>query len=62
VILEIRDWGRGFDRSDPNWRAGLGLASMEERARLLGGTLSVESRPGEGTCIRVSLPCEQRGE
>jgi methyl-accepting chemotaxis protein len=62
VMLEIRDWGRGFDRADPNWRAGLGLASMEERARLLGGKLSVESRPGEGTCIRVSLPCEQTDE
>lgn len=60
VSLEIRDEGPGFDRSVPGWRAGLGLASMEERARLLGGTLNVESRPGEGTAIRVSLPCEKQ--
>jgi signal transduction histidine kinase len=59
VELEIRDRGLGFDRSGPGWRAGLGLASMEERARLLGGTLHVESGPGKGTTIRVSLPCER---
>jgi PAS domain S-box-containing protein len=56
IDLEIRDAGRGFDRHAPGWRAGLGLASMEERARLLGGRFSVESQPGQGTRIAVSLP------
>ncbi|MEZ5398541.1 MAG: HAMP domain-containing protein [Bryobacteraceae bacterium] len=55
VDLEIRDNGQGFDRSTPGWRAGLGLASMEERVRLLGGRLRVESKPGAGTTIAVTL-------
>ncbi len=56
VRLGIADDGRGFDQSRQGWRAGLGLASMEERARLLGGELSIESRPGEGTRIDVTMP------
>ncbi len=57
VEMEIRDNGRGFDRSRDDWHPGLGLASMEERARLLGGGFRVESKPGEGTRILVWLPC-----
>lgn len=56
VALEIIDDGRGFDRDDPHWRPGLGLASMEERARLVGGRVAVTSAPGQGTRIRVTLP------
>lgn len=56
VSVEIRDEGNGFDRSQPGWRPGLGLASMEERARLLGGEFQVESRIGKGTTIRVKFP------
>jgi signal transduction histidine kinase len=56
VHLRIQDHGEGFDRTQPGWQPGLGLASMEERARLLGGTLRVESAPGRGTVIDVSLP------
>jgi signal transduction histidine kinase len=54
--LDIEDDGVGFDRAQPDWRAGLGLASMEERARLLGGRFAVQSRPGKGTKIEVRLP------
>jgi signal transduction histidine kinase len=56
VELTIRDYGQGFDRHQPGWRPGLGLASMEERARLLGGRFHVESHVGHGTVIRVWLP------
>lgn len=63
VRLEIADNGRGFDRSAPQWRAGLGLASMEERTRLLGGRFAVESAPGTGARISVVIPLgEARGE
>lgn len=56
LVLEVADDGAGFDRDAPGWKAGLGLASMEERARLLGGTLEIASRPGAGTRIRATLP------
>jgi signal transduction histidine kinase len=56
VSLVLEDNGRGFDRNDPSWRPGLGLASMSERARLIGGTVKVESKPGGGTRISVEVP------
>jgi signal transduction histidine kinase len=56
VVLEIRDAGRGFDPSRPTSDAHLGITSMEERARLLGGSLTVESQPGAGTTLRLRLP------
>jgi signal transduction histidine kinase len=37
----------------------LGLAGMEERARLLGGTLNIQSEPGRGTTVTVDLPLEE---
>ncbi len=56
VTLRIQDNGAGFDRGGTGWRPGLGLASMEERARLLEGAFQVRSKPGEGTFIEVTLP------
>jgi two-component system, NarL family, sensor histidine kinase UhpB len=54
VDLEIVDDGRGFafDESE----GGLGIAGMRERALLIGGELTIESRPGDGTAIRLSVP------
>lgn len=62
VTLEVRDNGRGFDPThlEPghNRRAGrgLGLTSMRERAQKIGGSLWVDSAPGDGTYIRAVLP------
>ena len=56
VSLEIEDDGLGFDQHGPDWRPGVGLASMSERARLVGGDLTIRSRPGEGTVISAKLP------
>ncbi|MFO0875876.1 MAG: PAS domain S-box protein [Gemmataceae bacterium] len=56
----IEDDGVGFDLEamrhgqDPNKH--LGLSGMRERADLLGGTMTIESSPGQGTTIRVRLP------
>ncbi len=59
--LEIRDTGRGFDTGKVI-DGGLGLVSMRERAKQLGGQLEVNSSPGEGTCVRLSCPLgEERG-
>ncbi len=58
--LTIRDDGRGFtppSTAHPLVEAGhFGLAGMEERARLIDGTLQVRSAPGEGTTVRVLCP------
>ncbi len=53
--LEIEDRGLGFDpQANLNLRGHWGLAGMTERAREIGWSLSVESRPGQGTRIRVT--------
>ena len=51
--LSIEDDGCGLPA---NHRAGVGLASMRERAEELGGTFDIEPRPGGGTCVQVVLP------
>jgi two-component system sensor histidine kinase UhpB len=54
VELEVADDGRGFafDQSE----GGLGIAGMRERALLIGGELTIESRPGHGTTVRLTVP------
>jgi two-component system, NarL family, sensor histidine kinase UhpB len=52
--LCIRDDGRGFDSTLPP--SGLGLNGMVERARLVGGELSVYSSPGTGTTVTLHVP------
>jgi signal transduction histidine kinase len=55
IVLEVSDDGAGFD-PEGSFSGHLGLKSMRERATRLGGTLVVESAPGEGTSIRVRIP------
>lgn len=63
VRMTVADDGRGFDVDEAHERTrrqpSLGLIGMEERATLLGGSLDVVSRPGEGTEIRVTLPLQE---
>jgi two-component system CheB/CheR fusion protein len=54
IQLQISDFGHGFDTE--GGRPGLGLVSMEERARHIGATLQLKSAPGEGTRITVNVP------
>jgi signal transduction histidine kinase len=60
VTLSIRDSGRGFDAgSKPSSQPhdlGYGLSGIAERVRILGGTLTIDSRPGEGTSLTVEVP------
>jgi PAS domain S-box-containing protein len=58
--LLIKDNGIGFNPASDGVEAGLGIASMTERARLLQGSLSIESRPGKGTAIELAVPLESR--
>jgi signal transduction histidine kinase len=57
TLLEIADNGVGFDpAANENGGAGVGLASMKERARSFGGELRVRSQRGGGTVVEVVLP------
>jgi signal transduction histidine kinase len=56
VVLEIVDDGIGFDPSTATEGGGLGFHGMVERATQLGGQLTVESKPGGGTRVRVEVP------
>ena len=56
VTVTVRDDGAGFTPADPDTRHGLGLGLMRERAAEVGGALAVESAPGRGTTVEVSLP------
>jgi PAS domain S-box-containing protein len=57
LALFVADSGAGFD-AEETLESGVstGLSGMQERARLLGGTLSLASTPGEGTTIEAVLP------
>jgi len=63
--FNIEDNGRGFDpqavMNRENRQRGIGLAAMQERARMAGGHLEIRSRPGSGTHLAFTIPLE-RGE
>ena len=57
LFITVADWGVGFrSTSGETPGSGLGLLSMRERARLLGGDCVIESEPERGTRVRVRLP------
>jgi len=56
----VEDNGVGFDPARRRMRQSLGHASMRERASLVQGTLEVESKPGRGTTVKVSVPLKGR--
>jgi PAS domain S-box-containing protein len=59
VLLEVRDAGIGFD-PDVVREGHFGLEGIRQRVRLLGGQLTLESKPGSGTRIRVVVPILER--
>jgi two-component system, chemotaxis family, CheB/CheR fusion protein len=54
--LKVMDFGLGFDQDSDSPSRGLGMISMQERARLAGGELQVHSALGQGTTIVVEVP------
>ncbi|MCX6282322.1 MAG: HAMP domain-containing protein [Bacteroidetes bacterium] len=56
LILIIEDNGRGFEPAFSEPGNGNGLYNMQERARILGGTINFETAAGKGTTIRVKIP------
>ena len=55
LMFAIRDDGKGFDYDKEKRNVGLGLASMQERMRLVGGTISIFSLPGKGCMIEAKI-------
>lgn len=65
--VRVLDDGRGFDLDrvqtlQSSSRPSLGLAGMQERAALLGGTLSIQSRPEQGTLVEAYMPYHYESE
>jgi signal transduction histidine kinase len=61
ATLILRDDGHGFDTArwqkvGPGLDSGYGLQGAQERLELVGGSLQIESAPGQGTVLRVTLP------
>jgi two-component system CheB/CheR fusion protein len=54
LTLAIRDSGPGFDRDAVRGKGGLGLVSMEERARLIHASFTIDTAPAQGVLITVS--------
>jgi signal transduction histidine kinase len=60
IEVSVKDNGRGFETGRAGSSGGLGLISLSERVKLLGGTCSIRSAPDRGTAIRAWIPA--RGE
>jgi signal transduction histidine kinase len=56
VALDVRDDGAGFEPNASTATGGFGLRGLRERTAQLGGTVEVESTPGEGTTVSVTIP------
>jgi signal transduction histidine kinase len=60
LSLFVMDNGKGFDVSESKISPGLGLVSIQERARQIGASVIIDSMPDEGTRICVQAPLSQR--
>jgi signal transduction histidine kinase len=56
LILRVKDYGHGFDAEAANQAGSLGLISMRERMRMVGGTFLIHSEIGKGTQIEARVP------
>jgi signal transduction histidine kinase len=62
IHLSVSDLGAGFDTETAMKSTGLGLTSMQERLRLVGGELSINSKPKGGTTIRARVPFDSSSD
>jgi signal transduction histidine kinase len=60
--MEISDDGVGFDPTPDRMGGGYGITGMNERSRKIGGTIQIESSPGKGTKVIVSVPVNPQKE
>jgi PAS domain S-box-containing protein len=59
IVAVVEDDGSGFDAQTITEGGGLGLIGMKERAASAGGAVRIDSRPGRGTQVRLSIPQEE---
>ncbi len=59
VVLRVQDNGCGFFTVAPRKPQSMGLMGLRERAQLLGGSTTLNSAPGQGTCVEVYIPLAQ---
>ncbi len=57
VLIEVRDDGRGFDPEQTR-QGTLGMLGMRERGHMLGGAVTIDSTPGQGTCVQLQIPLQ----
>lgn len=55
VLIKVADNGKGFDPGQLP-KGTLGMLGMHERGHMLGGTVTIDSTPGQGTCVQVCIP------
>ena len=60
--LVVRDNGVGMSPQRISASRSLGLLGMQERAMMFGGNVEVQTAPGKGTCVTLTIPLEQAGE
>ncbi len=60
LILRIKDNGKGFDKQEVAKKNTLGMLGMKERCEMMGGHYSIESNPGKGTTITVTMPLTEK--
>lgn len=61
VRVEVRDNGKGFDPQRPR-KGSLGIVGMRERGHMLGGVVTIDSTPGQGTRVRIHIPLQIKAE
>jgi|SRR6185312_818498 len=54
--LEVKDNGKGFDAEAQGGQLGMGFHNIQKRAAIIGGELSVASKPGKGTRVAIAVP------
>jgi len=60
IELIVEDFGKGFDIEATKGKGGLGLVSMQERVRLVGGSFEITSKAGNGTRVQVRIPLRSK--
>lgn len=59
ITISIEDDGKGFTTDKPLMVAGVGILSMYQRAKVLGGLLTIQSAPTKGTLVQLIVPREK---